>query len=542
MSDAPYVLLPYQQAWIADTSPVKICEKSRRVGLSWCEAADDVLLAATEGQEGMNVWYIGYNKDMALEFINDCASWAKQFNKAASAIQEEIIEDIGKTVRNGIIEDERKQILSFVIRFDSGWRITALSSRPSNLRGKQGKVVIDEAAFHDDLAGLIKAAIALLMWGGRVCIISTHNGEANDFNELIGEIRAGKKPYSLHRIDLDQALEQGLYRRICLKLGRDWTPDGESKWRQDLIDFYGEGAEEELFCVPSMGSGVFLPRVIIEKCMSEEIQVLRWACSSEFAQEPEHKRIDAAERWCGEYLERFLRDLDPNRPCYFGEDFGRTGDLTVIVPAQEIQGLVYRAVFHVELRNVPFEQQKQVLFYIGDRLPGFRGGGLDARGNGAYLAEVAAQRYGESRIHQVQLTQEWYRNQMPKMKSAFEDQNIVIAKDADTLDDLRAVKMEKGIAKVPETYKGNRGRDGGQRHGDSAIAIAMLWYAITEIDTGPAEYASEDPEETPRMLGGNLRKLMRPADPGEDDDLDPDFDDSDRFAIRTIRRLVQPRT
>ena len=29
------VLLPYQQAWAADKSQVKVVEKSRRIGLSW---------------------------------------------------------------------------------------------------------------------------------------------------------------------------------------------------------------------------------------------------------------------------------------------------------------------------------------------------------------------------------------------------------------------------------------------------------------------------------------------------------------------------
>ncbi|EKY09759.1 hypothetical protein HMPREF9120_00295, partial [Neisseria sp. oral taxon 020 str. F0370] len=71
----PSALLPYQQRWCADNSPVKLCEKSRRIGLSWGEAADTALLAASSG--GMDAWYIGYNKDMALEFIRDCANWAK---------------------------------------------------------------------------------------------------------------------------------------------------------------------------------------------------------------------------------------------------------------------------------------------------------------------------------------------------------------------------------------------------------------------------------------------------------------------------------
>jgi phage FluMu gp28-like protein len=42
------------------------------------------------------------------------------------------------------------------------------------------------------------------------------------------------------------------------------------------------------------------------------------------------------------------------------------------------------------MRNVPFDQQRQVLFYVVDHLPNFMAGANDARGNGQWLAEVAA--------------------------------------------------------------------------------------------------------------------------------------------------------
>lgn len=80
-----------------------------------------------------------------------------------------------------VLRDEDKDVLTFVIRFSSGFRISALSSRPSNLRGKQGKVTIDETAFHEKLGELLEAPMALWLWGGRVHVISTHNGEANAF-------------------------------------------------------------------------------------------------------------------------------------------------------------------------------------------------------------------------------------------------------------------------------------------------------------------------------------------------------------------------
>ena len=170
------ILLPYQQRWIADRAPIKVCEKSRRIGITWAEAADAALDAA--GRNGTDWWYIGYNKDMAREFIEDAAGWARRFNQAARAIEEIAI------------EDEDKDILAFRIRFASGNKIVALSSRPSNLRGKQGVAVIDEAAFHEHLPSLIKAALAFTMWGGRVHVISTHFGAGNAFNELIADIRA----------------------------------------------------------------------------------------------------------------------------------------------------------------------------------------------------------------------------------------------------------------------------------------------------------------------------------------------------------------
>ena len=330
------VLLPYQIRWVSDHVRVKVCEKSRRVGLSWSEAADDVLWASQKGTgEKRNVWYIGYNKDMALEYINDCANWARAYNLAASAMEETEDVSIDEAIENGQRVVKEQKILAFRITLESGWRITALSSRPSNLRGKQGRIIIDEAAFHEDLAGLIKAAMAMLIWGGDVRIISTHNGEDNDFNSLVQDIRAGRKPYSLHRIDFDEALKNGLCRRIYEVLGREWSSETEAQWRQEVIDSYGDDADEELFCIPAQGSGVYLTRALIETCLSAEIPVIRYEQSTAFAEIADHLRYAEVKDWCEETLRPLLAKLDDKRRHYFGEDFGRTGDLTVITPLAE---------------------------------------------------------------------------------------------------------------------------------------------------------------------------------------------------------------
>ncbi|MCL4500450.1 MAG: hypothetical protein M1438_01175, partial [Deltaproteobacteria bacterium] len=339
-------------------------------------------------------------------------------------------------------------------------------------------------------------------------------GDDNFFNEIIQDIRAGKKTYSLHRTTLDDALEQGLYRRICLKLKREWTLEGEAKWRQQVFDDYPyqEDAEEELLCVPMSSAGAYLSRVLIESCMDPAIPILRWGCKDEFARQPQIMRELECQQWLVENVLPLLLALPQGQPCYLGVDFGRSGDLSVFWPIQEgrrgplFQTLKCHTPFLVELRNVPFEQQRQSLFYIVDRLPVFRGGALDARGNGQYLAEVAMQRYGESRISQVMISNQWYLDYMPKYKAALEDHTIDLPKDGDILDDHRALRVEKGIPKVPDGKK-SQDRDGGQRHGDSAIAGCMANAARVLTPYQPVEYETVQPGRfADEERGGGYRR------------------------------------
>lgn len=495
-SEAPPALLPYQVAWIEDEAPLKVNEKSRRTGLTWAEAADDVLIASQVG--GQNVYYIGYNQDMAIEYVEACAMWARAFDYAASTVEEGIWED-----------DPDKHIKTFTIRFPSGRRIVALSSRPANLRGKQGVVVIDEAAFHEKLGELLKAALALLIWGGKVRVISTHNGDQNPFNELVNDIRAGRRRGSVHRITFQEAVAQGLYRRVCLRLGEPWTAEGEADWIRSVYEYYGEDATEELDVVPRAGDGVPLTRAAIEAAMVEGPQVLRLTLPDSFAQLAQHLREAEVRDWCDEHLVPFLRDLPDYRRYYAGEDFGRTADVTDIWLSSEGRDLSLQTHAVLELRNVPFEQQRQVLFYALDRLPRFTAAAMDATGNGAFLAEVAMQRYGAGRIAEVKLSTEWYRQHMPRLIAAVEDRTVPLPRDADVMADLRCLRRVNGVIQVPRDAR-TRGSDGRDRHGDSAIALAMMLYARAEMEPAPIEYTAA-PDKVRRWDG--------PSD-GEDDFLE----------------------
>ena len=93
--NTPPVLLPYQQAWIKDTSPVKVWLKSRRIGASWCEAGDDALYSAS--QAGDDTHYIGYNREMAREFIDELERWSA--DKPVTARSESLIERTSRLTR-----------------------------------------------------------------------------------------------------------------------------------------------------------------------------------------------------------------------------------------------------------------------------------------------------------------------------------------------------------------------------------------------------------------------------------------------------------
>ncbi len=178
----------------------------------------------------------------------DAAHWAKAYNLAASSVDE------------FVFEDENKDILGFRLRFASGKKIVALSSNPRNIRSRKGRLVFDEIAFHDDPQGLIKAGIALLMWGAQIDIISSVNGECEFFEELCTKL-AEERGYYVQTTTIDDALADGLYQRICFVNGQQWSADAETAWREQLLLEYGVDADEELFCIPfRAGSGKVFSR------------------------------------------------------------------------------------------------------------------------------------------------------------------------------------------------------------------------------------------------------------------------------------------
>jgi phage FluMu gp28-like protein len=477
------ILMRHQLEWLEDKSDLKLGEKGRRCGITYAEALDDTLIAASSRSAGGdNVFYIGDTKDKGREFIGYVAHFARVVGKELVDVEEFLFEDERDDGTSRFISGYR-------VSFASGFRVEALSSRPENIRGLQGVVVIDEAAFHQDVRAVLDAVNALLIWGGRIRVISTHNGVLNPFNELIREAKAGKVPFSLHFIPFAKSVANGLFRRVCLLRGKPWSPEAEAAWEAQIRSAYGARTaqmHQELDAIPADAEGAALTRVAIEAIADRTVPVIRWLLPDDVKMMAPALRDAVVRDFCRERLAPVLATLDADRRHDLGSDFARTGDAAAAIVTEMGRDLIRRARLVLEMRNVPFEMQRDVLFYLQERLPRYGHGAFDASGNGAYIAEVSRQKFGE-RVSEIKLSQEWYRVNGSAYIEAFGDRTVTLAADEDVLRDHQALSYVGGIVKVPDDMR-YKGEDGLTRHGDTAIAGMLAWYASRQ---GAHEYGYE---------------------------------------------------
>ena len=220
---------------------------------------------------------------------------------------------------------------------------------------------IDEAAFHRNVQAVIDAATALIIWGGKIRIISTHNGIKNPFNQLVRDSREGL--YAFPGVQGPRSTRRcanGLYERVCLIKGWEPTPEGKRQWYERVRGAYGANRAamlEELDAIPREGSGVVIPGVVIEQCMSAGKPVIRLALDTEFGARPPAYRTAWVADWIRVHLAPLLDQLDETRQHVLGEDYARYDDFTVFAPAAIMQNLVRSVPFMVELHKVPARPQ-----------------------------------------------------------------------------------------------------------------------------------------------------------------------------------------
>ncbi|MBK1614959.1 hypothetical protein CKO44_15935 [Rubrivivax gelatinosus] len=488
--------------------------KGRRTGITFATMLGKTIDAASrKSAGGRNVFYIGDTKEKGLEAIGYCAKFARVIAQAQgegiSGIEEFLFED----------QDERgnsRHINAYRIRFASGFQVCALSSRPANIRGLQGDVVIDEAAFHPDVEGVLEAVVALLIWGARITVISSHNGKKNPFAQFCRDVEAGRygADAAVMTITFDDAVRNGLYERVCLMNGTSPTAEGKKAWYAKIRNGYGvrkAAMREELDAIPRDGSGVVLPGVWIEAAMPVARPVLRLALDDDFAALPDVERRSYVADWIRRYLDPVLESLDPKQRHVFGQDYARHRDFSIFLPLALTSGLKRVAPFIVEMNKVPGRQQKQIVWHVIPRLPNWGGGAFDATGSGETMAEDTADEFGATRVHQIKLNRAWYGTWFPKYIQLFEDGMLELPRDENIAADHRQIEDVDGITLVTSLRRQDLKDPDLQRHGDSAVAGCLAQYAALNL-SAPIEFAA----------GARLPRGMDNLTGGDASDLDDD--------------------
>ena len=478
MSAKAWKLLGYQKRWVRDRSPVKVCEKSRRIGLSWASAYDAVVRAAAGRGD---VSYMSFNKDMTEGFVGDCADWAEKLHGLALHIGQEVLSD-----------DKGRAVHKFSLSFPSGKKIEALTSLPRNLRsrGRPGdRAIIDEAAHVDDIDEIIKAAMAITTWGGSVEIISTHNGEQNPFNLLVRDIKNGNQPYGLHTIPLADALADGLYKRILAvqrhalkEVDEDadvshlaWSQEAQDAWeRAERAKYrYPWQAAEELDCVPADGEGAWIS-------LADYM-----ACEDDAAGKPELYGGNSA--WLGYDVAR-IRDLAVQSA------FERVGEVLWLREMGVFDGETF------EVQYAGFDELMQRYRVVR--------AGVDATGMGLPVAERLQRRWGDVRVEAVTLSPDRRLAVATALREAFEARIIRVPPDPVLRADVRSMRRAPSAATgAPRLASVGGDTDG---HADRFWSMALACAAAAE---GTLEYGY-----TPARRGSDAsgrRGWLRPDHSGD---------------------------
>ena len=410
------LLLPYQRAWVKDTSRFKIGLMSRQVGKSLGAAFEVVLDAMETGQD----WIVlSAGERQAKEFIAKVA-------RVAEILGEALIASTGY--------DSNAQALSEEVRFANGARVIGLPANPNTARGYSANLVLDEFAFHENPEAIWRAVFPIvtnpLKGKLKLRIISTPAGKNNQFYSLwsgenLTDSTNTEFQWSKHKVDVYQAVQQGLDLDVQ---GLRAALDDEDGFRQEYLCEFLESASQFL--------------------------------STELATQATHKDAD-------QYGKPILQGQ-----VFVGVDIGRSNDLTVCWTLETHPSLdgVFWTREVLTLQNMPYAEQQAL---ISDRIKQANRCAIDATGIGDETGERLTARFGEHKIEACKFTAPFKEEIFGRLKSQMEQNNVRIPDCPIIRKDLTSLQKQITPGGTVR-FVAARTKDG---HSDRANALALAIYA-----------------------------------------------------------------
>lgn len=460
-------MLPYQERWVSDPAILTLMEKSRRIGISY-GTAYKVVRRHSLNTCRVDTWVSSRDETTARLFVSDCKLFTRRMKIATDDMGMQLI--------------EKESVYS--IKFANSTEVNSVASNPDVFAGKGGNVVLDEFALRADPRGVYAIASPTIDWGGSLSIVSTHRGSGNYFNKLIQEIKdkGNPKGFSLHRVTLQDALDQGFLWKLQTKL-----PDHDPRLQMTEADYFtyqkSRAADQESFlqeycCIPADDASAFLSYDLIATCELRGPD----AMTIETEETIDYARRKGTIRYLRSYPYKDLVDL----PCqmYLGVDVGRTKDLTCLWLAGKFAGVLMPLAI-VEMQNVEWErQEKEIYALLG--LPRMHRGCFDKTGLGSQIGERAQKKFGERRVELIQFSTAVKESLAFPLRSGFEDRSVRVPDDALVTSDLRAIKKETTTAGNIR-FGADRSENG---HADRFWALALMVHAAQDANAGPTWCAS----------------------------------------------------
>lgn len=438
--------MQYQKDWLNNDSKIKLWEKSRQIGATYTQAFEDVLDCIKK--KVPSVWFSSADLTASQEYIKYCENWARVFNLVYRSVGEVAIDDNG--------------VKAFTLEFANGTEIHALSSSPTNFRSKKGKVVLDEFAFHENADELWKAAFPVTTWGFPIRILSTHNGKTCKFYRFIEEIINGNLPWFHHKIDIYQAVTDGLADRVS---GKTLTEKERQDWIESQRKMCGDETawHQEYECIPVDEATAFLTYEEIANAEQDDI----------------------------------LTSLDNITNDFFvGMDIARKKHLSVIWGVEKVGSQIITR-FYRELKDMSFGKQKEILFSVLSHRH-LRRCAIDATGLGMQLAEEAQEKFGKTRVEAITFTPKTKEVLAYKIKRRFDDNSICIPKSFEIREDFHSVRKIVGLS---GNIRFDVAKSDTNGHADRFWAAALCCYAVSD-DSEPITIASGKRRKTLIMTRG----------------------------------------
>ena len=408
------ILFPYQRRWLADGSRFKsgmFARQSGKTFIATLEIALDCVQAEAKGRRTR--WVIlSRGERQAKEAMEEGLKLHLKALKTAFEAYE--IEQL--------LDDRKTKVTGVEISLPHGSRVTALPATPDTARGYAANLLLDEFAFHIDSRKIWAAAFPVISSRGfKVRVVSTPNGKGNKFYELMTD-REPDNPWSRHRVDIYQAVAEGLPRNV-------------DELRRGLND------------------------------------------TDAWAQEYELQWLDEASAWLSYELLAAIEHDEAGDPekyshgvTYIGNDIARRKDLWVAWVWERVGDVLWTREVR-ELRRASFREQDDTLDELVARYKPLRIA-MDQTGMGEAPTEAAQRRYGERRVEGVLFTGPAKQHMATLLKERTEDRKLRIPASTAIRADLHSLR------KIT-TPAGNIRFDvsGGDGHADRAWAAALGVYA-----------------------------------------------------------------